>query len=122
MTLTRGVGHIPGTALPGGPGNVGIAGHRDGFFRRLKDASVGDVIEVQESSGLRSYRTERYIVRKILVVFPEETSVLKASTASRLTLVTCYPFYYVGAAPQRYVVEADLLPESNLLDSKTRGD
>jgi len=108
LTLNRGVGHLPGTALPGEPGNVVIAGHRDGFFRALKDTSVGDVIEVQGHTS-----TQRYVVRRISIVFPHDTSVLKATTDSNLTLVTCYPFYFVGAAPQRYIVQASLLPASN---------
>jgi len=108
LTLNRGVGHIPGTALPGESGNLAITGHRDGFFRPLKDASIGDVIEVQRRS-----QTDRYVVRKIKVVFPSDTSVLNPTTDSTLTLVTCYPFYYVGAAPQRYIIQASLLPASN---------
>ena len=108
LTLNRGVGHIPGTALPGEPGNLAITGHRDGFFRPLKDATIGDVIEVQRQS-----QTDRYVVRKIKVVFPSDTSVLNPTTESTLTLVTCYPFYYVGAAPQRYIIQASLLPASN---------
>jgi sortase A len=108
LTLNRGVGHIPGTALPGESGNLAITGHRDGFFRPLKDVSIGDVIEVQRRS-----QTDRYVVRKIKVVFPSDTSVLNPTTDSTLTLVTCYPFYYVGAAPQRYIIQASLLPASN---------
>ena len=108
LTLNRGVGHVPGTARPGEPGNLAITGHRDGFFRPLKDASIGDVIEVQRQS-----QTDRYVVRKIKVVFPSDTSVLNPTTDSTLTLVTCYPFYYVGAAPQRYIIQASLLPASN---------
>jgi len=107
LTLNRGVGHIPGTALPGQPGNVAITGHRDGFFRPLKDASIGDVIEVQRRS-----QTDRYVIRKIKIVFPSDTSVLNSTTDSTLTLVTCYPFYYVGAAPQRYIVQASLISAS----------
>ena len=108
LTLNRGVGHIPGTALPGHPGNLAITGHRDGFFRPLKDASVGDIIEVQRSSQSGS-QIDRYIIRKIKIVFPSDTSVLNTTTDSTLTLVTCYPFYFVGSAPQRYIVQATLL-------------
>jgi sortase A len=107
LTLNRGVGHIPGTALPGQPGNLAITGHRDGFFRPLKDASIGDVIEVQRRSQI-----DRYIIRKIKIVFPTDTSVLNPTTDSTLTLVTCYPFYYVGSAPQRYIIQASLIPAS----------
>jgi sortase A len=104
IILNRGVGHIPGTALPGQPGNLAITGHRDGFFRPLKDASVGDIIEVQRAS-----QTDRYVIRKIKIVFPSDTSVLNTTTDSTLTLITCYPFYFVGSAPQRYIVQATLL-------------
>jgi sortase A len=104
IILNRGVGHIPGTALPGQPGNIAITGHRDGFFRPLKDAREGDIIEVQRKS-----QTDRYIVSKIKIVFPSDTSVLNNTTDSTLTLVTCYPFYFVGAAPQRYIIQASLL-------------
>jgi sortase A len=105
ITLNRGVGHIAGTALPGQPGNIAITGHRDGFFRPLKDAREGDIIEVQRKS-----QTDRYIVSKIKIVFPSDTSVLNNTTDPTLTLVTCYPFYFVGAAPQRYIIQASLLP------------
>ena len=104
ITLNRGVGHIAGTALPGQPGNIAITGHRDGFFRPLKDAREGDIIEVQRKS-----QTDRYIVSEIKIVFPSDTSVLNNTTDSTLTLVTCYPFYFVGAAPQRYIIQASLL-------------
>jgi len=105
ITLNRGVGHIAGTALPGQSGNIAITGHRDGFFRPLKDAREGDIIEVQRKS-----QTDRYIVSKIKIVFPSDTSVLNNTTDPTLTLVTCYPFYFVGAAPQRYIIQASLLP------------
>jgi sortase A len=107
--LNRGVGHIPGTALPGVTGNLAITGHRDGFFRPLKDVVAGDIIEVQRP-GQPSGQADRYVVRTLKVVSPNDTSVLNHTTASTLTLITCYPFYFVGAAPQRYIVQADLLP------------
>jgi sortase A len=112
LILNRGVGHIGGTALPGQSGNLAITGHRDGFFRGLKDITVGDRIEVQhESAASRpGSQTDIYLVQKISVVFPTDTSVLNITNSSTLTLITCYPFYYVGAAPQRYVVQATLLP------------
>jgi len=112
-TLNRGVGHIAGTALPGQPGNLAITGHRDGFFRPLKDVVPGDIIELQrpnQSSGQTAQQTDRYVVRNIKIVSPTDTSVLNNTTGSTLTLVTCFPFYYVGAAPQRYIVQATLLP------------
>jgi sortase A len=95
------VGHIDGTALPGPDGNSGIAGHRDGFFRGLKDIGPGDGIEVDTLQGRELYRVER-----VWVVAPEEVSVLDATPLRSLTLVTCYPFYFVGSAPQRYIVRA----------------
>jgi sortase A len=95
------VGHIPGTALPGSPGNVGIAGHRDRSFRRLKDAQTGDWILVVTPEGSFHYR-----IASLSVVSPIQTSVLAASKEPKLTLVTCYPFHYVGRAPRRFIVEA----------------
>ncbi|WP_213803922.1 class D sortase [Granulicella sp. dw_53] len=105
ITLNRGAGHIPGTARLGESGNIGVTGHRDGFFRPLKDIVPGDTIEI-----VRHGQTDRYLVRQIKIVFPSDTSVLNKTTDSTLTLVTCYPFYFVGAAPQRYIVQASLLP------------
>jgi len=104
LTMNRGAGHIPGTALPGERGNVGIAGHRDGFFRGLKGVAPGDVIDVERFTG-----TDHYSVQKIDIVSPSDTSDLKATTGATLTLVTCYPFHFVGSAPQRYVVRAALV-------------
>jgi len=100
-TLRRGAGHIEGTPLPGEPGNSGIAGHRDTFFRELKDVRKNDEIEFQTAAGLF-----RYQVDWVKVVAPGDTSVLTPSTESALTLVTCYPFYFVGPAPNRFVVRA----------------
>ena len=101
FTLNRAVGHIEDTALPGNDGNSGIAGHRDGFFRGLKDIGVEDVIELESLRGKEVYRVER-----IWVVDPTDVSVLDATQKRSLTLVTCYPFYHVGPAPQRYIVRA----------------
>lgn len=100
-TLNRAVGHIDDTALPGTDGNSGVAGHRDGFFRGLKDIGPDDVIELETLRGTEAYRVER-----IWVVDPDDVSVLDPTPARSLTLVTCYPFYHVGAAPQRYIVRA----------------
>jgi len=107
LTLNRGVGHIPGTAMPGQVGNVGVAGHRDGFFRGLKDLAAGDVIEMQRAGA--GDTVDRYVVRNVAIVMPADTSLLKNTSGSELTLVTCYPFRYVGSAPQRYVVQASLV-------------
>jgi len=101
LTLNRAVGHIDDTALPGTDGNSGIAGHRDGFFRGLKDIEPEDAIELDTLRGKEVYRVER-----IWVVDPDDVSVLDPTPARSLTLVTCYPFYYVGPAPQRYIVRA----------------
>lgn len=105
LVLNRGVGHIAGTALPGAPGNLGIAGHRDGFFRGLKDIRRGDAVEIEAG---RPRRTLLYRVEKIEIVGPREVSVLAPRGGRSLTLVTCYPFYYIGSAPKRFVVEASL--------------
>jgi LPXTG-site transpeptidase (sortase) family protein len=100
--LRRGPGHIEGTPLPGEPGNSGIAGHRDTFFRELKDIRRDDEIQLQTANGLF-----RYQVDWVKVVEPNDTTVLEPSTPeSTLTLVTCYPFYFVGSAPNRFVVRA----------------
>jgi sortase A len=101
--LRLGAGHIKDTALPGEPGNIGIAGHRDTFFRGLKDIHQKDEIQLQTATGLF-----RYEVDWARVVTPEDTGVLAPSTDSVLTLVTCYPFYLVGPAPNRFVVRAHL--------------
>ena len=103
FVLNRAVGHIEGTVLPGTDGNSGIAGHRDGFFRGLKDIGPGDAIELET---LRGKKKEVYRVERIWVVAPEDVSVLDPTPTRSLTLVTCYPFYHVGPAPQRYIVRA----------------
>jgi sortase A len=101
FVLNRAVGHIDGTARPGEDGNSGIAGHRDGFFRGLKDIVLGDGIEVETLQGM-----DRYVVERVWIVPPEDVSVLDATPTRSLTLVTCFPFYFVGSAPQRYIVRA----------------
>ena len=87
LTLNHAVGRIAGTARPGEPGNIGIAGHRDGFFRGLKDVRVGDVIELKTLKG-----TDTYIVDQIQIVSPRQVEVLRPTSVPSLTLVTCYPF------------------------------
>jgi len=104
-TLRRAVGHLPGTALPGQPGNVVIAGHRDTFFRPLRNIHTGDEIILKTLNG--SYR---YRVDLTEVVAPQDTDVLDTSNKAILTLVTCYPFYFVGPAPQRFIVRASRTP------------
>ena len=101
-TLKRSVGHLPDTPMPWDAGNSAMAGHRDGLFRPLKDVKIGDEIR------FRTTRDEyRYRVTKTSIVKPDDLSVLEpqAGTAT-LTLITCYPFYYVGSAPKRFVVHA----------------
>ncbi|MBV9768457.1 MAG: class D sortase [Bryobacterales bacterium] len=100
-TLSKAVGHIPGTALPGAIGNVGLAGHRDTFFRALRNIRADDVINVETTAG-----TYRYLVKTTKIVTPRDVSVLNASGGETLTLVTCYPFYYIGSAPKRFIVHA----------------
>jgi len=104
MTLNRAVGRIEGTALPGEVGNLGIAGHRDGWFRALRKLIPGDEIFLRTLDGRYRYRVE-----EIEIVEPSETAVLAPTDAARLTLVTCYPFYWAGSAPQRYIVKAQLV-------------
>jgi sortase A len=101
LTLNRGAGWINGTSRPGERGNIGIAGHRDSFFRGLKDLKLGDGIDLVTRS-----RTETYVVDQMRVVSPDDVSVLQPTSNSSLTLVTCYPFYFVGSAPLRYIVHA----------------
>ena len=103
FTLNRGVGRIIGTAKPDEIGNMGIAGHRDGFFRGLKDVALGDTIDLETPNTNRTY-----VVDQIKVVTPDDVSVLKSTSTPSLTLVTCYPFYFVGDAPMRYIVSASL--------------
>jgi sortase A len=104
LTLNRGVGRISGTARPGEDGNIGIAGHRDGFFRGLKDVKLGDRMEL-----VTTKEADIYVVDKVEVVTPDNVSVLRATSTPTLTLVTCYPFYFIGSAPQRYIVHASIV-------------
>ena len=101
-TLRRAAGHVLHTALPGQPGNIGIAGHRDTFFRPLRNVVQDDVVTLTTMRGEFRYR-----VVSTHVVVPSEISVLKASAVEMLTLVTCYPFYFVGSAPSRFIVRAE---------------
>jgi LPXTG-site transpeptidase (sortase) family protein len=101
-TLKRSVGHLPDTPLPWEDGNSAIAGHRDGLFRPLKNVKVGDEIL------FRTTREElRYRVTRTSIVMPDDLSVLAPEGAPALTLITCYPFYFVGSAPKRFVVRAE---------------
>ena len=104
VSLNRAVGHIAGTPRPGESGNVGLAGHRDGFFRGLKDVSTGDTIEI-----ITPDNANKYVIDEIAVVDPSNVSVLAPRAQPSVTLVTCYPFYFIGSAPQRYIVHASLV-------------
>ena len=101
-TLRRAAGHIFGTALPGQTGNVGISGHRDTFFRPLRKVETNDIITVTTMAGEYRYR-----VLSTMIVGPEDVSVLDPGRGQILTLVTCYPFYFVGPAPRRFIVRAE---------------
>jgi len=103
LVLNRGAGRITGTARPGEPGNVGIAGHRDGFFRALKDIAVGDSVTLDIGTDVTEY-----VIASIKVVTPADVTVLERTSTPSLTLVTCYPFYFVGDAPRRYIVRGVL--------------
>ena len=102
-TLRFGAGHIEGTAIPGEAGNSGIAAHRDTFFRPLQNIRTQDEIQIETARGFSSYQVD-----SIRIVFPDEVAVLEPTTESGLTLVTCYPFYFVGAAPKRFIVHAHM--------------
>jgi sortase A len=99
--LERAVGHLPGTALPGAIGNVALAGHRDTFFRPLKDVRVGDAITLKTPDG-----DFEYLVESTSIVRPTDVQVLAPTGGRTLTLITCFPFYYIGAAPNRFIVRA----------------
>jgi len=107
-TLRRGVGHIAETPFPEQGGNVGLAAHRDSFFRGLKDVRENDLIMLKTLEGTYDYRVEW-----TAIVLPEETQVLQNTGAPALTLVTCYPFHYVGAAPERFIVRARRVEEAD---------
>jgi len=104
LTLNRGLGRVANTAKLGEVGNVGIAGHRDGFFRGLKDVGVGDRLDLALPN-----RTETYVVDSVKIVDPRDLSVLEPTTERSLTLITCYPFYFIGSAPQRYIIHASMV-------------
>lgn len=105
-TLSRGSGHIEDTPFPGQPGNVGIAGHRDTTFRALRRIHVGDALEYKTAGRLYRYR-----ISKTMIVGPDDVYVLDPTPQPALTLVTCYPFEFVGHAPRRFIVRAELVGE-----------
>ena len=120
ITLNRGIGWIPTTPKPGSTGNSGIAGHRDGFFRGLKDIAVNDVIELRTERDVQTY-----VVKAFEVVEPTDVDVLAPSSDDELTLVTCYPFYFVGSAPNRFIVHAvrqqNGRPSSSIVSERQNG-
>jgi sortase A len=107
--LRRAVGHLPGTAMPGDMGNVALAGHRDTFFRPLRKIGPGDAITLKTYDGDFEYRVE-----SVEVVTPRNVEVLKSTGSRTLTLITCFPFNYVGSAPNRFIVRATQLEHSSL--------
>jgi sortase A len=106
-TLMRAAGRIEDTAFPGEPGNIGVAGHRDTIFRPVRHLRVGDPLVLTTAD-----RSFRYRVSKTAIVNPEDVYVLDPTDHRTMTLVTCYPFEFIGHAPQRYIVSADLLAET----------
>jgi sortase A len=105
VTLRRAIGHLPGSALPGESGNFVVAGHRDSFFRGLRLIQNGDEIRIKTSNGAFTYR-----VTALSVVDPSDTQSVQATTTPVCTLVTCFPFDFVGLAPRRYIVRAEMAP------------
>jgi sortase A len=108
-TLRRAIGHVPGTALPGEIGNFVIAAHRDTFFRGLGKVARGDTIVLTTRHG-----SFTYVVESTEIVGPNEVRVLQSSPSRKLTLITCYPFHFIGPAPRRFVVHASLPPPARL--------
>jgi sortase A len=118
LTLNRGIGRIEGTARIGEVGNIGLAGHRDGFFRGLKDIHIGESVEL-----VLPHETEQYVIDRTEIVTPDDTQVLAQTSTPKLTLVTCFPFYYVGSAPKRFIVTASLKNYSRQIgDGQSRSD
>lgn len=103
-TLRSAAGHVPGTALPGDPGNAAFAAHRDTFFARLKGVRIGDDVTVTTEAG-----RFHYVISTTQVVDPSDVSVLRATTEPTLTLITCYPFDAIGSAPKRFIVTARMV-------------
>ncbi len=116
-TLRRAVGHVPWTAFPGEQGNVGLAGHRDSFFRKLEGVRKNDLIRVSTPDGVYGYRVE-----STTVVDKRRVDVLAPSPDRQLTLVTCFPFHYVGAAPKRFIVRARQIEPDGGADRELASD
>jgi sortase A len=115
QTLQRGVGHITGTAQLGHSGNVGLAAHRDTFFRKLRNIHDGQEITLTTLNGSYNYRVEL-----ISIVEPEDSGVLRDTGGNVLTLVTCYPFNYIGSAPKRFIVRAKEVPPASVPVAATK--
>jgi sortase A len=113
-TLDVALGHVRGTAMPGQRGNVAVAGHRDRLFRRLAEVSKNDEIQLQTPAATYTYQVD-----DMAIVSPKTVSVLYSAGDSRLTLITCYPFNYIGSAPKRYIVKAHLVTRSKGDDTVT---
>ena len=104
--LSRGIGHVPDTAFPGERGNVGLAAHRDTYFRGLKDVDTGDRVRIVTPGGVFAYEVEW-----ARIVDPDRIDLLADDVGPALTLVTCYPFHWIGSAPKRFVVRCRPLGE-----------
>lgn len=102
--LAKGVGHVPGSGFPGEGGNIVLSGHRDTVFRRLGELEAGNKIVVAYGDGLYTYK-----IARIRIVDKEDTSVVVSRPREMLTITTCYPFRFIGSAPERYVLEAEFL-------------
>lgn len=113
ITLDRGLGVVEGTTHPGEVGNIAISGHRDSFFRVLKDIKLGDKIEMQTPKGMEDFE-----VSEITIVDALEVSVLDPTDTTILTLITCHPFYYEGYAPDRYIVKATPVDAETFMDKR----
>ena len=110
LNMDRGAGVIDGMSYPHEPGHIGIAGHRDGFFRALKDAQVGEELILQTINGEKRFRID-----ELLIVESDDSHYLQDTVEQRLTVVTCYPFYFAGSAPQRFLVRASPVDDSATL-------
>lgn len=115
--LNRGAAHVAGTVAPGAVGNSAIAAHRDGYFRVLQTVAIGDLVELDLGRG-----SERYRVSALSIVEPTDLSPLDATDTAALTLITCYPFFFVGSAPQRFIVRAERIPPDQSVVTDTRAD
>ncbi|MEZ5499106.1 MAG: class D sortase [Steroidobacteraceae bacterium] len=112
LTMTIGAGHLPDSAALDGSGNVALTAHRDGAFRRLRKIEAGELLALRVGTLVRIYK-----VREHRVVEPTDLSVLTNTIEPTLTLITCYPFWFVGKAPRRFIIQADLIREAQANES-----